>query len=160
MPDCGVHKIKGHKPVEERPSWDEFFMELARATSKRSTCNRLHVGCVLVRDKVMVSGGYNGSVSGHPHCDDVGHDLEEGHCLRAIHAEQNAITLAAKIGSRVEGSTAYVTHYPCWYCFRMLLQAGVVRVVYECMYKLDIRVEDAAELSGIKFECFHIHART
>lgn len=112
-----------------RVSWDEYFFQLARAAATRSTCDRKHVGCVLVRDRSVLASGYNGSVTGEAHCTDAGHLMEAGHCVRTVHAEANAIALAAKHGTRVESATAYVTATPCSSCYKLLLNAGVVRIV-------------------------------
>lgn len=133
-----------------RTSWDDYFLKIAADVSERATCDRLHVGCVLVRDKAILSTGYNGSPRGLPHCDEVGHDMVEGHCVRAVHAESNAIAHAARFGARTEGSTAYVTATPCWQCFRSMINAGVVGVVYVVgRYALDPRVTTAATTLGI-----------
>lgn len=132
---------------ETRASWDEYFMNIARAVATRSTCSRKHVGAVIVRDKVILSTGYNGSIRGLPHCDEVGHMLEDGHCVRTIHAEANAVIQAATHGTRIEGAGIYVTASPCWNCFKMIANAGIERVVYGEFYR-DERIFDVArELS-------------
>lgn len=117
-----------------RPSWDEYFMELARVVAKRSTCNRRHVGAILVRNKRILTTGYNGSPPGQPHCTDVGCLMVEGHCVRTIHAEQNAIVQAALHGIDVRGATCYVTSAPCVHCSKILIAAGVERIVYADSY--------------------------
>lgn len=132
-----------------RPSWDEYFLGLAKAASTRATCDRAHVGCVLVRDRVVVATGYNGSIAGLPHCDDVGHDMKDGHCVRTIHAEVNAISQAAKFGHAVLGATAYVTITPCWKCFQLLTNAGINEFVFGDDYRTDPRVTEAAKARGI-----------
>lgn len=106
-------------------------MDLAYRAATRSTCDRKHVGCVLVKEKRIISTGYNGAMSGRPHCDEVGHLLLNNSCVRTSHAEENAIVSAAKSGSTVEGSTCYVTASPCWKCFRMLAQSGVVEIIFD-----------------------------
>lgn len=116
-----------------RPSWDRYFCNLAETVATRSTCDRAHVGCVLVKDNRIVSTGYNGSLPGLPHCDEVGHELHNGHCVRTIHAEANAIIEA---GRDARGATAYCTHYPCHTCAMLLARAGIVRVVYLSEYRL------------------------
>jgi dCMP deaminase len=145
-----------------RPDWDDYFLGLARQVATRATCDRLHVGCVLVRDRVVVATGYNGAARGLDHCDDAGHDVEDGHCVRAVHAEANAVAQAAREGVRVLGATAYATHLPCWPCFRLLLNAGVTRVVFGEPYRANdpgaSRVVEAAtrtgvELAGIRLGC-------
>lgn len=113
-----------------RPSWDVFFLAMARTVATRATCPRLSVGAVIVRDRAVLSVGYNGAVAGARHCTEDGCDLVEGHCTRAVHAEANAIAQAAKHGTRVEGGTIYTTHSPCWRCSQLIANAGLVRVVY------------------------------
>jgi len=113
-----------------RPSWDDYFMEIAFTVAQRSTCDRAHVGAVLVRDRRILATGYNGAPAGLPHCDDVGHLMVDGHCVRTLHAEQNAIIQGALHGVSTQGATAYVTHQPCLTCAKMLINAGIRRVVY------------------------------
>lgn len=120
-----------------RPDWDSYFMKIAFAVSERSTCDRALVGCVLVRDKRILTSGFNGSPSGQPHCDEVGHLLVEGHCVRTIHAETNAIIQAALHGVSTRDSTCYVTHFPCINCTKALINAGIVRLVYHFAYRVD-----------------------
>jgi dCMP deaminase len=123
-------------------------MTLARAVATRSTCSRKHVGALFVRDRVILSTGYNGSIRGTPHCDDAGHLMEDGHCVRTIHAEQNAIVQAAMHGIRIEGADCYVTASPCWTCFKLLANAGVKRIVYGEFYR-DEKIFEAANALGI-----------
>ncbi len=118
----------------QRPSWDEYFMQIAFTVAQRSTCARAHVGCVLVRERRILTTGYNGAPAGLPHCDDVGHLLIDGHCVRTLHAEQNALIQAALHGVGTEGAAAYVTHQPCLTCAKMLINAGVRRVIYAGNY--------------------------
>jgi dCMP deaminase len=127
-------------------------MNIATEVAWRATCDRKHVGCVLVdpTDNVILATGYNGSVRGEPHCDDVGHDMEDGHCVRTVHAESNAVAQAARKGARLAGARCYVTCYPCWPCFRLLANAGVREVVYADEYRADRRVRECAERQGIK----------
>jgi dCMP deaminase len=113
-----------------RPDWDEYFLDLAKAAATRATCDRAQVGCILVKDNRVLSTGYNASISGHPHCDDEGHIIVDNSCIRAAHAEENAVVTAARFGISVADTTAYTTHFPCWRCFRMLTNAGVKRIVY------------------------------
>ena len=117
-----------------RPSWDEYFMQIAFTVAQRSTCDRAHVGCVLVRERRILTTGYNGAPAGLPHCDEVGHLLIDGHCVRTLHAEQNAIIQGAVHGVSISGATAYVTHQPCLTCAKMLVNAGIRRVVYAGTY--------------------------
>lgn len=112
--------------------------------ASRSTCDRAMVGCVLVnRDHRIVSTGYNGSVSGNPHCDDVGHTMRDGHCIATIHAEMNAILYCAKEGIPTKGTICYVTHFPCLNCTKALIQAGICEIIYKDDYRVD---EYAVEL--------------
>jgi dCMP deaminase len=120
-----------------RPDWDSYFLKIALAVSERSTCERAFVGCVLVLDKRILTTGFNGSPSGQPHCDDVGHLMVEGHCVRTIHAETNAIIQAALHGVSTRGSTCYVTHFPCLNCTKVLINAGVIRLVFSQDYRQD-----------------------
>ncbi len=120
-----------------RPDWDSYFLKIAFAVSERSTCDRAFVGCVLVLDKRILTTGFNGSPSGQPHCDDVGHLLVEGHCVRTIHAETNAIIQAALHGVSTRGCTCYVTHFPCINCAKVLINAGITRLVYALDYRVD-----------------------
>lgn len=113
-----------------RPSWDEYFMNIAGVVSSRATCDRASVGCVITKDNRIISTGYNASIPGKPHCDDVGHLLINHSCVRAVHAEENAIANAAKYGVSLLGATAYITHFPCWKCFRNMINAGIQRIVF------------------------------
>lgn len=124
------------KPVvaENRPSWNEYFMSIATAISTRHTCDRLAVGCVLVKDKHIIAQGYNGSISGHSHCDEDDHLMVDGGCKRTIHAEMNAILMCAKLGISTDNAVAYVTHYPCPDCMKVLNQAGIKTVFYREFY--------------------------
>lgn len=119
-------------------------MSIAREVSTRSTCDRKHVGAVIVRDKLILATGYNGSIRGLPHCDDDGHMMEDGHCVRTIHAEANAIVQAARNGMRLEGGHIYVTASPCFGCFKLVANAGLRRIVFGEFYR-DQRI---FELSG------------
>jgi dCMP deaminase len=132
-----------------RASWDEYFMNIAREVATRSTCERKHVGAVIVRDKTILSTGYNGSVRGLPHCDEVGHLIVDGHCVRTIHAEMNAIIQAAKNGTAISDATIYVTASPCWSCFKSIANAGIARIVYAEFYR-DERIFETAQDLGIE----------
>jgi dCMP deaminase len=135
--------------MPERASWDEYFMNIARVVSSRSTCDRKFVGAVIVRDKTILSTGYNGSIRGMPHCTEVGHMMEEGHCVATIHAESNAILQAAKNGVAIDGASIYVTASPCWNCFKQVANAGIRRIVYGEFYR-DNRIFDVANQLGIE----------
>ncbi len=119
-----------------RTDWNTYFMEIANAVKTRSTCERLNVGCVLTKDNRIIATGYNGSISGHPHCDEdgIGHLMYENGCKRTIHAELNALLQCAKNGVATNGATAYVTHYPCPDCMKSLNQAGIKKVYYNEYY--------------------------
>lgn len=119
-----------------RPSWDEYFMALARIIATRANCDRLHTGAVLVKDKRIIATGYNGAPPGLPTCDEIGHLLEEGHCVRTIHAEHNVIIQTARLqGSSTEGSTLYSVYSPCIHCAKYIIAAGVKRVVFSKVYR-------------------------
>jgi dCMP deaminase len=125
----------------ERPSWDTYFMEIAHLVSSRATCPRRSVGAVIVKDKRILATGYNGAPRGLSHCPEGGHEndwpqgcLRAGHCIRALHAEQNALLQAAMIGIACEGSAIYVTCQPCNNCAKMIINAGITRVIYEGDY--------------------------
>lgn len=123
-------------------------MNIAREVATRATCDRKHVGAVLVHDRVVLSTGYNGAMAGMPHCDEVGHELENNHCARAVHAELNAICQAARHGISTEGATCYCTLSPCWSCFKSLVNAGIKAIVYGEFYA-DNRIFAAAAQLGI-----------
>lgn len=113
----------------QRPSWDEYFLKLAMLASERSTCPRMHCGCVFVKDRFVLATGYNGSLPGHPHCDDVGCLVVDNHCVRTNHAEMNALTQAAIHGVNIKGATAYITNMSCTTCAKALIASGIKRVV-------------------------------
>lgn len=136
-----------------RPTWDEYFMEMAQVVAKRSTCNRRSVGAVLVRDKRILTTGYNGSPPGLPHCTEVGCLMVDGHCVRAIHAEQNAIIQGALHGIDLRGATCYVTSFPCVHCSKMLIAAGIRRIVYMDDYTESLGAE-MAQQAGVVLERF------
>lgn len=127
--------MNARRGAAARVSWDRYFMNIAHEAKRRSTCDRRHVGAVLVRDRMILSTGYNGSIRGLPHCDEVGHMMEDGHCVATIHAEANAILQAARNGIAIDGATLYTTASPCWNCFRLLANAGIVRIVYDEFYR-------------------------
>lgn len=133
----------------KRADWHTYFMNIAQQVATRSTCGRKHVGAVIVRDKVILSTGYNGSIRGLEHCDDAGHLMENGHCVRTVHAEANAIVQAARHGVRIEGSEIYITASPCWGCFRLVANAGIQRIYYGEFYR-DERIHDFARKLGLE----------
>lgn len=133
-----------------RPSWDEYFMATAVLISSRSNCERLHVGCVIVtggdRKNRLVAAGYNGFLPGTPHVS----RLRDGHEQATVHAEQNAVADAARRGISVEGCVAYVTHYPCINCAKILVAAGIERIKYRADYTNDPLVAPLLEDAGVK----------
>jgi len=142
----------------KRPSWDDYFLELANAASSRATCSRGRSGCVIVRDKQVLATGYVGSPAGLPHCDDAGHLMkkviqENGeiteHCVRTVHAEQNAICQAAKRGISIEGATIYQRMTPCRTCAMMLINCGIKKIICERKYQLAEESEQLLADAGI-----------
>ncbi len=132
-----------------RPRWDKYFMEIAIQVSKRSTCDRRMVGAVIVRDKTILSTGYNGSIRGLSHCDEVGHLMEAGHCVRTIHAEVNAVAQAAKNGTSIQSGQLYTTSSPCWPCFKIMANSGIQKVYFGEFYR-DERMLEYAQQSRIE----------
>lgn len=126
----------------QRPSWDETFMAVAEVMARRSTCDRAQVGAVAVLGQRLIAEGYNGALAGMPHCDEVGHDMLDGHCVRAVHAEQNLVTQNVDLS----GATVYTTHSACWPCFRLLVAAGVDEIVYRVPYRQD---EDTTRIAAV-----------
>src|ERR1700684_1463128 len=120
-----------------RASWDDYFMNIAQVVASRSTCPRKFVGAVIVRDRTILSTGYNGSIRGMPHCTHAGHIMENDHCVATIHAEANAIIQSAKNGVMIDGGTIYVTASPCWNCFKEIANAGLRRGVYGGFFRDD-----------------------
>jgi dCMP deaminase len=145
----GTMSSKHAKPASHRVDWDEYFMNIAREVSTRSTCDRKFVGAVIVRDKTILSTGYNGSIRRMPHCSEVGHLMDHGHCVATVHAEANAIIQAAKNGVRIDGATIYTTASPCWNCFKLIANSGVLRICYGEFYR-DERVFPIAKRLGIE----------
>ncbi len=145
----------------ERPSWDEYFMEVADAISKRATCDRGRSGCVIAKDRQILVTGYVGSPQGLPHCDDVGHQLkqvihEDGHisthCVRTVHAEQNAICQAAKRGIAIDGATLYCRMTPCRTCAMLIINCGIKRVVCEKKYHSAEESEAMFSQAGVQLD--------
>ena len=134
---------------KNRVSWAEYFMNIAQEVSTRSPCNRKAVGAVIVRGKTILSTGYNGSIKGADHCDDAGHEMENDHCVRTIHAEANAIVQAARHGIRIENSEIYVTASPCYDCFKMIANAGINKIYFGEFYR-DERIIELAEKLDIQ----------
>lgn len=147
----------------QRPPWDEYFMEIAHTVSKRATCDRGRSGCVIVRDRQILVTGYVGSPIGLPHCDDVGHEMkkvlhDEGHtsmhCVRTVHAEQNAICQAARLGISISGATLYCRMTPCRVCAMLIINCGITRVVCEKKYHAGQESEQLFAEAGVKIEYF------
>lgn len=145
----------------ERPSWDEYFMEVSRAIAKRATCDRGRSGCVIARNKQILVTGYVGSPIGLPHCDEVGHLFkkvthEDGtttnHCMRTVHAEQNAICQAARLGISLQGSTLYCKMTPCRTCAMLIINCGINRVVCEYKYHAANESETMFKEANIELE--------
>lgn len=156
------HKLSPAKRI--RPSWDDYFLGIARAVAERATCDRGRSGCVIVRDKAILVTGYVGSPTGLPHCDDVGHQMkkmihEDGritqHCVRTVHAEQNAICQAAKYGISLNGGTLYCKMTPCRTCAMLIINCGIRRVVCEYRYHAGGESEELFRLAGIELEFKH-----
>ncbi|MBP3384427.1 MAG: cytidine/deoxycytidylate deaminase family protein [Firmicutes bacterium] len=144
----------------KRPSWDEYFMEMAVLTAKRSTCLRRHVGAVIVKDKHVVASGYNGAPTGLSHCDELGGCLRQQlgvpsgqrhELCRALHAEQNAIIQAAAQGNSIDGAAIYVTHHPCIICAKMIINAGIKKVYIKDSYP-DEMAADILKEAGLEIE--------
>ena len=133
----------------KRVTWNEYFMGIAEQVATRSTCDRKHIGAVIVRDKTILSTGYNGSLRGSPHCDEAGHDLENDHCVRTVHAEANAVAQAAKNGVAIDGSDIYVTASPCLTCFKLVANCGIKTIFYKEFYR-DARITGYAKEAGIQ----------
>lgn len=151
------------KEIYIRPTWDEYFMEVARTIAKRATCDRGRSGCVIARDRQLLVTGYVGSPVGLPHCDEVGHlmkkvihddDSISQHCMRTVHAEQNAICQAAKLGVAINGATLYCKMTPCRTCAMLIINSGIQRVVCEKKYHRGSESEQMFKDAGIRLEYF------
>jgi len=147
-----------------RPSWDEYFMELANTAAKRATCDRGRSGCIIVRNKHVLVSGYVGSPMGLPHCDEVGHLFkkvthEDGkvtqHCVRTVHAEQNAICQAARLGISLENAVLYCKMTPCRTCAMLIINCGIKRVVCEKKYHAGAESEEMFKTAGVELAFFN-----
>lgn len=157
--------------IEIRPTWDRYFISMADVAATRGTCNRKQVGAVIVKDRQVLATGYNGAIAGMSNCTSydwldtssesnivdwgVGHDMQDGHCVRTVHAIMNALAQAAKHGVGIDKSTVYTTAAPCWDCFRVCVNAGVVRFVFKEAYRLDYnkdRIEAVVKQLSISVE--------
>jgi dCMP deaminase len=148
-----------------RPSWDEYFMSIAELIGSRATCGRGRTGCVIVRDRQILVTGYVGSPIGMPHCDEVGHEMhkvinddgtESEHCIRTVHAEQNAIAQAAKLGVSVDGATIYSHIMPCYVCAKILVNSGIKKFIANKDYHASAKTKKLFQEAGIVFEIIHI----
>ena len=144
-----------------RPIWSEYFMEIAHTVATRATCDRGRSGCVIVKDKQILVTGYVGAPRGLPHCDDVGHlfkkvihedDKVSQHCVRTVHAEQNAIAQAARLGISIDGATLYCKMTPCRTCAMLLINCGIERVVCEKKYHAGKESEKMFKEAGVELE--------
>jgi len=143
--------------MTERLDWDRFWLLQAMIYSTRGTCDRLRTGCVIVKNKRIVGAGYNGSVSGQPHCDDVGHLIVEGHCERTLHGEENAIINTDR--ADIVGADAYIIGTPCMRCTKLLINAGIQRINYLGQYKNSRGkefIEEIARNAGVELKRFDI----
>ncbi len=146
---------------DSRPSWDEYFFEIMAAVAKRATCDRGRSGCVVARDKRILATGYVGAPAGCKHCDEVGHEMhtvlkddgtESKHCIRTAHAEQNAIAHAARVGISLEDATLYCQMTPCYACAKMIINAGITRVVAKNDYHAGGRSKEIFKEAGVAYE--------
>lgn len=157
-------RIKIKKSEDEkcnRPSWDEYFLNLVELVGTRSTCDRGKSGCVIAKEKRILSSGYIGSPVGTKHCDEIGHEMhtvrhedghESRHCIRTAHAEQNAIVNAARFGVALEGATLYCHMTPCYTCAKMIINAGIKRVVCNMDYHAGARSKEIFKEAGVSYE--------
>jgi dCMP deaminase len=152
-----------HQDKAGRPSWDEYFMEIARTVAKRATCDRGKSGCVIVRERQILVSGYVGSPKGLPHCDDAGHLFKKvihddgsvtNHCMRTVHAEQNAICQAAKLGISLNEATLYCKMTPCRTCAMLIINCGIRRVVCEKKYHAGAESEEMFRMAGVEIAFF------
>lgn len=152
------NKLK--KEIYIRPPWDEYFLKIVEMVASRGSCDRGRTGCIITRDRRIVSTGYVGAPSGLPHCDEVGHEMhtvthEDGtqtsHCIRTAHAEQNAICEAARMGIALEGGTLYCKMAPCYTCAKMIINAGIKRVVCAQDYQASSRSKEIFKEANIEF---------
>lgn len=144
----------------KRPSWDEYFINIMHAVGARATCDRGRTGCVLVKDKHIISTGYVGAPAGCASCDEVGHEMntvthddgtQSKHCIRTTHNEQNAIAQAARMGVSTDGATLYCMMTPCYTCAKLIINAGIKRVVAEKYYHGGARAADIFKEAGVEY---------
>lgn len=149
------------KTQYQRPSWDEYFMKIVDMIGLRGTCDRGRAGCIVVKNKRIITTGYAGSPIGLPHCDEIGHEMhtvthpdgkQTRHCIRTTHAEQNAICAAARFGVALEGSILYIKMTPCYACAKMIINAGIKRVVCAQDYHAGKRSKEVFKEAGVQYE--------
>lgn len=138
--------------MNKRIPWNQYFMSQSMLLSMRSTCTRLAVGATIVREKRVISGGYNGSVSGDSHCIDQGCYVVDGHCIRTVHAEANALLQCAKFGVKTDGADIYVTHFPCLPCTKLLIQSGIHKLYYLKDYRNHPYAIELLQHAGVETE--------
>ena len=146
--------------MTDRLSWQDYFMANAELISKRSTCDRAFVGAVLVKDNRIIATGYNGGVSSLENCSEVGPEMEDGHCIRTVHAEMNALIQCAKEGISTNNTEIYVTHFPCINCTKALLQAGITKITYKTAYRPHPFAIELLEKKGVTYtqhDVPHVH---
>lgn len=157
----GTSRTDGEAKKYTRPSWDQYFMSIAQLVGSRGTCDRGRSGCVIARDKQILVTGYVGSPIGFEHCDDIGHEMtkfiddngnETNHCSRTVHAEQNAITQAAKLGIAIKGGTLYCQMTPCYACAKMIINCGIIKVLAFNDYHKSHKTKEAFTKSGVVLE--------
>jgi len=150
-----------NQAVHHRPSWDEYFLNIADMVGSRGSCDRGRLGCVIVKDRRIIATGYVGSPAGISHCDEIGHEMhtvthEDGHqtrhCIRTIHAEQNAICQAAREGISLDGATIYQKMTPCYVCAKMIINAGIKRVVCQKVYHGSGRTAEIFAETGVQYK--------
>lgn len=143
--------------MKERLDWHNYFMNIAKMVAERSTCNRAKIGAVIVKDRSIISTGYNGAPAGLPHCTEVGCLIytsinpdgeEEQNCFRTIHAEINAIAQAAKHGVSIDGADIYITASPCYHCLKVLINVGIKNIYYLKPYKIE-KIKELVEQSKV-----------
>ncbi len=156
-----MKKLTQKSIKHKRPTWDEYFIGMAEYVGTRATCDRGRSGCVIAKDKRVISTGYVGSPSGLPHCDENGHEMhtvinDDGgkteHCIRTTHAEQNAIAQAARFGAKLDGAVLYCKMTPCYVCAKLIITAGITRVVSAKDYQLSQKSKAIFKKAGVKLE--------
>ena len=152
---------KNNNDKKNRLDWDEYFLGIMDAVSKRGTCDRGYAASVIVKDRRILATGYAGAPSGLPHCDELGHEISEvlnedgttsKHCIRTTHAEMNAVAQAAKFGTVIDGSTLYINMEPCYVCAKVLINAGIKRIVCRKLYHRAGRSREVLKQTSIPLE--------